>query len=246
MMLAMNDEERQRRDEIHHLTEQQRLHREAATAREDELNAQLTAERLQTWREREEVKRMESQLADLRDSLQRIEGQYKADRQRHLNKVDAAVQSEASLVDSLLLDAVRRLGAGEEGGGRVPAASNAPTSADSSPHAESASHPRVHLRLSLPQPQEERQSPRSPRAVTPLSARSLSVAAALAAADRGGGGAKRAKAASSQKGAKEAERPGSRGKGAASRAATSSQSVDLSHVQREGETAKAWDGIPDI
>ena len=250
LMRSMNDEERQRRDDIHRLTDDLRLQREAAATREENLLSQLSAERLATWREAEAVKRMESQVADLRDSLHRIEGQYKADRQRHIGKVDAGVQSDISLVDHLRIDAARRrAGVDTLGGGLAAAAgSNSPSSAESSPNGESASHPRMQLRLMLPQAPEEKLSPRSPRTAGPLSARSLSVAAALAAADRGGGGAKKGKAGSPQKEAKEAERPGSRGKAVASRAGTSSssQSADLPPPQRDGEAVKPWDGIPDI
>ena len=233
LMRQMNEEDRQRRDEVQGLTEQLRLQREEAASREEDWSARLAAERLQRLRGEEEAKRVEAQLADLRDSLRQIEAEYKADRQRRLDRADAASQCDAAAYVATLGDAGR-------GGG----------SHTSGPAAVSLSA----LQLRLPLPQEEKVSPRSrsPRSQTPLSARSLSVAAALAAADRGGGGAKGAKSLPPQRSSKDAERLLTRGKAGAARSPPSSAvqpEEPLSARQEgegEGQRTKPWDGIPDV
>ena len=216
MMAAMNEEERERREEIQQLQQQVRQQREEAVKKEEEWTSQVSAERLLTLKEREEVKRLEVQTMDLRDALRRMEGEREAERQRMRSRVDAESQCDGE-----------GLGSSREGKGK----GGSPSKDSDSPF---RSPMRLHLRL--PFSSDGSVSPH-----TPSSSVTLSVAAALAAADRGAG----AKAAKGSQGALVRGKATPRSRAATHSPSPPSHSKGLRETE-EVKRVKQWDGVPDF
>ena len=194
MLSAMQQEERERRDEVDDLREQLRAQKEEASRREEEWKSKLRVEQLETWKEREEVHRAQRQMAVLHDALQRIEATRKAEEERKPLLVDAEAQ-------------------GDGGAGPLRREHWEPQPGNSewrrAGRVEEEGKPRLALQLGG---SEAALSPKalSPTSRPPMSARSLlSAAAALAAADRGGlGSANGGKPLAASKTQREAEKAG--------------------------------------
>ena len=204
MITHMHQEDRDRREEIDQLREEMRVQREEAEKREEEWREKLRQQQLDTWKEREEVHRVQRQMAELHDSLQRIEANRKAEGERQPVMVDAEAQGDGG-AGPLRREhwewragnsEWRNAGEGEEG------------------------KPRLALQLGGSASSSPRPTSPSPRPL--LSARSLSRAAALVAADRGGVSARGKPLAAPSKTQKQAER----------------------ESDSEATKARKWDGVP--
>ena len=205
MLTGMQREERERREEVDQLREELRVQGEAAAKREEEWRGRVQQAQLETWKEREEVHRAQRQVAELRDSLQRIEAQRRAEVERRPAVVEAEAQTDGG-ADPLRREhwegragnlEWRNAGPGEEEG-----------------------KPRLALQLTA-SPSASPQ-PASPASRPLLSARSLSRAAALVAANRAGASARGRPAVATSKTQKQAERD----------------------TESEASKARKWDGIP--
>ena len=95
LVRSLHEEERERREEVEQLKQDKRQLRDEQKSREAEWEEKLRLERLEVWKEREQRHRVETQMAELQDTLSRIQVKYDANRKRRLDVADKETQCEA-------------------------------------------------------------------------------------------------------------------------------------------------------
>ena len=96
LVRSLHDEERERREEVEQLKRDKRQLREEQKRSEAEWEEKVQLERLEVCAEREGRLRVESEMAELRDTLARIQATYEADWQRRQSVADKDTQCEAA------------------------------------------------------------------------------------------------------------------------------------------------------
>ena len=98
LVRSLHDEERQRREQVEQLKQHSRHERDESKRREAEWEEKLRLERLEVYKEREQRLRVESQMAELKDTLARIQDKYEADWRRRHSMADKDTQYEVAEV----------------------------------------------------------------------------------------------------------------------------------------------------